>query len=474
MARFVNQLLDLRKLQSGKAAIHLSRVEVVSFVKSIGEYFLELAREKRIDFQVVSESPEIEAWLDLDKIETVIYNLVANAFKFTPEGKAIRINVSQQQNTIQIEVSDQGKGVPPHLLNQIFELFYEEPETNGRAVKGTGIGLALSKEMIALHGGSIAAHNNIDGGLTVTVILPVGKAPAQKTTPAFLEHAEATGEMLAGYQSNLPAPEETTGNGDPTLPLLLVVEDNADLQAFLKSQLITLYRVETAVDGEEGLAKALELQPDLILSDIMMPKMDGIQLLDKIKNTLATSHIPVILLTAKSAIESQIEGLEYGADYYITKPFRQDFLVAAIRNLINQRKKVLAAVMEGKKTLQLEPGEVTITSRDETFLQQIVAIVEEKMADADFNIDTVAETIAMGRTTFYRKFKGLTGLAPVEFVREMRLKRAKQYLDSGYGNISEIAYSVGFNNAKYFSTCFKAKFQVTPSDYLKQLGKENQ
>ncbi|WP_207514565.1 hybrid sensor histidine kinase/response regulator transcription factor [Longitalea luteola] len=473
MARFVNQLLDLRKLQSGKAIIHPSGVEVVSFVKSIGEYFLELAREKKIDFQIVSDTPVIDAWLDLDKVETVIYNLVANAFKFTPEGKAIRIHITllSQQNRIQIAVKDQGKGVPPHLLNKIFELFYEEQVTDGKPVKGTGIGLALSKEMITLHGGQIAASNNEDGGLTVTVTLPIGKAPVQKTTEAFLAQA-ATSDMLAGYQAPAVNGEATAASGT-NQPLLLVVEDNTDLQAFLKAQLSTGYRVEVAGNGEEGLAKALELQPDLILSDIMMPRMDGIQLLDKVKNTLATSHIPVILLTAKSAIESQIEGLTYGADYYITKPFRHDFLVAAIRNLINQRKKVLSSLLEGKKTVQLEPGEVTITSRDEIFLQQIVAIVEEKMADVDFNIDTVAETIAMGRTTFYRKFKGLTGLAPVEFVREMRLKRAKQYLDSGYGNISEVAYSVGFNNAKYFSTCFKAKFEVTPSEYIKQL-KEKQ
>jgi signal transduction histidine kinase/ligand-binding sensor domain-containing protein/DNA-binding response OmpR family regulator len=474
MARFVNQLLDLRKLQSGKASLHPAKVEVISFVKSIGEYFLELAKEKRINFQVVSESREIEAWLDLDKIETVIYNLVANAFKFTPEGKAIRIHVAQlaEHNKIQIEVSDQGTGVPPHLLDQIFELFYEEPVTNGKPVKGTGIGLALSKEMIALHGGTITARNNDEGGLTVTVTLQVGRDSTKKATPEFLAHDEAS-DMLAGYQQEPAAPAElapTTADG--SLPLLLVVEDNADLQAFLKSQLTQLYRVEIAENGEEGLAKALELQPDLVLSDIMMPKMDGIQLLDQLKNNLITSHIPVILLTAKSAVESQIEALDYGADYYITKPFRHDFLVAAIRNLINQRKKVLASLLEGKKTVELEPGEVTITSRDEAFLQQIVAIVEEKMADVDFNIDTVAETIAMGRTTFYRKFKGLTGLAPVEFVREMRLKRAKQYLDSGYGNISEIAYSAGFNNAKYFSTCFKGRFGVTPSEYVKQKDKE--
>jgi signal transduction histidine kinase/DNA-binding response OmpR family regulator len=468
MARFVNQLLDLRKLQSGKAGIHPSRVEVISFVRNIGEYFLELAKEKHIDFQIVSESKEIEAWLDLDKVETVIYNLVANAFKFTPEGKAIRVHVIQlsNHNKLQIEVSDQGQGVPPELLNQIFELFYEGSATHHKAMKGTGIGLALSKEMIALHGGSISARNNEAGGLTVTVMLPAGKAEASNTTAAYLQPAALATDLLR--DQSIAAIAATAPSPDTNQPLLLVVEDNTDLRAFLKAQFITHYRVEVAENGEEGLAKAIELQPDLVLSDIMMPKMNGIQLLDNLKNNLATSHIPVILLTAKSAVESQIEGLEYGADYYITKPFRQDFLEAAIRNLINQRKKVLAALLDNKKTTALEPGEISITSRDEAFLQQIVAIVEDKMTDAEFNIDTVAETVAMSRTTFYRKFKGLTGLAPVEFVREMRLKRAKQLLDAGAGNISEIAYSVGFNNAKYFSTCFKAKYAVTPSEYLKQ------
>ena len=461
MARFVNQLLDLRKLQSGKASIHSSRVEVISFVKSIGEYFLELAKEKRIDFQVVSESKAIEAWLDVDKIETVIYNLVANAFKFTPEGKAIRVQIKQlpDHNKLQIEVIDQGKGVPPELLNQIFELFYEGPTTNG--MKGTGIGLALSKEMINLHGGNITARNNEAGGLTVTVILPVGKAEAPITTLPY-ERSEVSNEAF------LPASPEPVVVQDGNKPLLVVVEDNTDLRAFLRAQFITHYRVEVAENGEEGLAKAIELQPDLVLSDIMMPKMNGIQLLDNLKNNLATSHIPVILLTAKSAVESQIEGLQYGADYYITKPFRQDFLEAAIRNLISKRQKILASLLENKKPVEGESTEVSITVRDEAFLQQIVAIVEEKMTDVDFNIDTVAETVAMSRTTFYRKFKGLTGLAPVEFVREMRLKRAKQLLDAGAGNISEIAYAVGFNNAKYFSTCFKAKYDVTPTEYVKQ------
>ncbi|HEX2629814.1 MAG TPA: helix-turn-helix domain-containing protein, partial [Chitinophagaceae bacterium] len=201
--------------------------------------------------------------------------------------------------------------------------------------------------------------------------------------------------------------------------------------------------------------------------DIMMPVMDGIQMLDHIKNDISTSHIPVVLLSAKYSIESQIEGLRYGADYYITKPFNSEFLLVSINNLLRQRKKLFESFVQQKKMPDLGPSPIVVTSKDEIFLKDVVAIVEEKMADPDFNIDTVAETVAMSRTTFYKKFKSLTGLAPVEFVRDMRLQRAKQYLDAGGNNISEVAYLSGFSNPKYFSTCFREKFNITPSEYLK-------
>jgi DNA-binding response OmpR family regulator/nitrogen-specific signal transduction histidine kinase len=470
MARFVNQLLDLRKLQSGKARLSVSRVEMVSFLESVSGYFTELAREKNIDFRVMSDVPEMEAWIDIEKVETVIYNLVSNAFKFTPEGKAITIRVRQltAQQAVQVEVCDQGAGVPADQLDLIFELFYEGEDAQEKHIKGTGIGLALSKEMITLHGGEIVAANNDSGGLTVTVTLPVGTGHSNSAEIAFTDTAETY--PVAGNAVAEPVLVSTTDANinDLQQPLILLVEDNTDLQRFLKSQLTASYRVAIAGNGEEGLHKALELQPDLILSDVMMPKMNGIQLLDQLKKNITTSHIPVILLTARSAVESQIEALNYGADYYITKPFKHDFLVAVIRSLIHQRQKVLEALLAGKKTIQLEPGDIQITSQDEQFLQKIVRIIEDKMADAEFNIDTVAEAISMSRTSFYKKFKSLTGLAPVEFVREMRLKRACQYLDAGYGNVSEIAYTVGFSNARYFSTCFKARFGVTPTEYVKQ------
>ena len=211
--------------------------------------------------------------------------------------------------------------------------------------------------------------------------------------------------------------------------------------------------------------------PDLILSDIMMPVVDGIQLLDKIKNDINTSHIPVVLLSAKHSIESRIEGLRYGADCYITKPFHNEFLIASIDNLLKQRKKMFETLMSKKPATELSPSPIVVTSGDELFLKDVIKVVEEKMTDPGFNMEAVAESLNMSRSAFYKKFKSLTGLTTVEFVRDMRLQRAKQYLDGGSTNISEVAYWSGFNNPKYFSTCFREKYGVSPSDYLKSQGK---
>jgi len=470
MARFINQLLDLRKVQSGKAKLHYSQVDIVLFVKEIGEYFNELAREKHITLNVNSQAGFIYACIDADKIETVMYNLISNAYKFTPEGKEININIKSdpQNETITLEVADQGSGVAAAELKEIFELYYESDHKKSGYIKGTGIGLALSKELVALHSGTISAKNNTSGGLSVSVSLPLIKTPTGETAmdtppihhlfPEFAEHREL-------YEQTFAVPANA--------PTLLLVEDNTDMREFLTEKLRAIYRVEVAENGEEGLKKALKHAPDIVVSDVMMPKMDGIQLLDKLKNTPSTSHVPVILLSAKSAIESQIEGIQYGADHYITKPFNNEFFLAAIASVLALRKKLAESLMNGKRSIELAPGDIIITSKDEQFLKRVIQIVEEKMADADFNIDTVAAMVNMGRTSFFGKFKSLTQMAPVEFVREMRLKRAKQYFDAGTANsanITEVAYTVGFNNAKYFSTCFKAKYNVSPSDYLKARG----
>jgi signal transduction histidine kinase/DNA-binding response OmpR family regulator len=469
MTRFINQLLDLRKVQSGKAKLNCSLIDVVAFVKDIGAYFNELAREKNILLNVVSDPAIIYAWLDADKIETVLYNLISNAYKFTPEGKAITVSITTKASdgALLIEVTDQGKGVRPNELQDIFELYYEGAPGKGEQLKGTGIGLALSRELVELHQGGITARNNEAGGLTVSITLPASRPFAGDVAADLLQDNSALADAPEDTVIPGPVVSALSGAHRAHTPLVLLVEDNPDMRTFLKTQLSAMYRVEVAENGEDGLCKAQRILPDMVISDIMMPGLNGVQMLDKLKNDLATSHIPVVLLSAKSAIESQIEGIKYGADYYITKPFNNEFLLAAIANILNRRKQIAEGLINGKKLIELNPGEITITSKDETFLKRVLEIVEEKMADADFNIDTVAGMVNMGRTAFYSKFKSLTQIAPVEFVRDMRLKRAKQYFDAGLENIAEVGYTVGFNNSKYFSTCFKAKYQLSPSDYLK-------
>ncbi|BAV07349.1 DNA-binding response regulator, AraC family [Filimonas lacunae] len=470
MNRFINQLLELRKLESGKAQLQVAQVALPEFVKNITSFFLEMIREKQIHLEIIADVGSLYCWCDKDKMETAFYNVLANACKYTRECGHIVIRLQQQEQNMLIEVMDEGGGVEEGELPYLFDLFYAGKGSHKTGVKGTGIGLALTREIIELHGGSITACNR-GGGLAVTIMLPIVVAASKKAGISYVQepaemHDNAIPDIVADPLLHEPAAQ---GQGrHPEQPLLLIVEDNSDLRAFIQSLLSPFYRIALAENGREGCRIALELMPDLVISDIMMPEMDGIQMLDYLKKNMVTSHIPVILLTAKSAVESQIEGLEYGADYYIGKPFQNDFLMAAIRSLVRQRKLMLKHLVNGKENIRLEPGTLQVTSQDAKFLKQVTEVVEEKMADESFDIDTVAVSIGMGRTTFYKKFKGLTGMAPVEFVREMRLKRAQQYFDAGYGNVSEVAYAVGFNNAKYFSTCFKARYQVAPTEYLKQ------
>lgn len=467
MNHFVNQLLQLRKLESGNTPLLLSRVHLPALLQHTSAYFTEKAGAKNIHLHLHTAPDSTEVWLDADKMETVLYNLLANALKFTPAGKQITVSARQHTDgTTVLEVADEGCGVPQDKLPQIFNLFYESNTANQSDTAGTGIGLAIAREITALHNGSIQAWNNTSGGLTVQLHLPPLQPPAATSGAVPVHTAPATHAA--------PPPPEADSTPDENLPLLLLVEDNTELRSFIKSQLTPFYRVATADNGKTGWEKTCLLLPDLVLSDIMMPEMNGIAMLEQIKNNVSTSHIPVILLTARNAVESQIEGMENGADYYIAKPFQPALLLAAIRNQLRQRKILLQQLLTNQPPFTIAPDMPQVTSQDQQFLQKLKQIVEEKMSEENFDIDTAAEAIGMGRTTFYKKIKALTGLAPVEFVREMRLKRAQQYMDAGYGNISEVAYAVGFSNAKYFSTCFKTRFQLTPSEYLKQQAARTQ
>lgn len=471
MVQFINQLLDLRKSQSGKTQLRVSRIDLVSFVQNISRFFTEAAREKEIMIDIVADEEYLYVWADAEKMDTVLYNVISNALKFSPErGKiSIRLGKGAIADEVNIIISDEGPGVPQEKLEDIFELYYEGGNVNDGNYKGTGIGLALSKELIKAHKGKIIASNNEKCGLSVTIMLPGGKTHFSSVNTVIIDDPEvpinvdkAIAELL--YPGGVPF---ATQCADASAPLLLLVEDNPDLQIFLQAQLSEFYKVELADNGQEGLEMAQKLSPDLIISDIMMPRMNGIEMLDKLKHETSTSHIPVVLLSARTSIESQIEALKYGADYYITKPFHNQFLLQAVSTLLEKRKKLFEIFVDQKKIIQLEPGELVITHKDEQFLKEVVRIVEERMVDTNFNIDAVAAQLGMGRSTFFKKFKSLTNIPPVEFVRDIRLKRGKQYLDAGETNISVVAYAVGFSNGKYFSTCFREKFGLSPTEYLK-------
>jgi len=470
MVRFVNQLLDFRKLQNGKTRLKIAEVDLVAVVQNTITYFTELAHEKNINLSFKPPMPFFYVWIDDEKIDIVVYNLLANAFKYTPEGKNITVLLEPVTATghVNIKIIDEGTGVPDDKLKEIFELYYEASNNQAHHTKGTGIGLAFSKELVAAHHGSITAANNEGEGMTFTVQLKTGKLHFQNNEADFVP-SPAENTIMPGANLSVPVPflAITEEQSETSKPLVLIVEDNNELRKFLGSQLSAHYRVETAADGAIGLQKAIELVPELIISDVMMPNMNGIEMLDAIKHHITTSHIPVVLLTAKSSVEHQMEGMRYGADFYVTKPFNTDYVLVLVESLIRQRRQLFDTFLGNKNLVQLSPGEILITSKDEQLLKQVIETVENGMADPAFNIDDVASGIGLGRSTFYKKLKSLTGLAPVEFVKEMRLKRARQIIDSGEYTIAEISYMVGFSSSGYFSTCFKEKYNQTPSQYLK-------
>lgn len=475
MIRFINQLLDFRKMQSDKMQLHISKTDVLALVRDVCHHFTGMAEEKNITFNVCPPGQEVYAWVDEEKIDIIIYNLLSNAFKFTPANASISVTLTHIEETdeIELQVIDEGTGVPADKLEEIFEIYYEGNSPAESHLKGTGIGLALARDLALSHQGKLWAQNNTNRGMTFILRLKCNKAHF-KMDEVIFEDSVQKPEFLTLSSPGIVQELAVNTIRDMQTPTVLIVEDNPELRSFLSVKLEEVYQIRTAIDGLEGLNAAITLLPDLIISDVMMPNMDGIQMLDQLKQDVRTSHIPVILLTAKSSIESQIDGLKYGADLYITKPFHTDFVLASVESLIRSRKKLFEQLTNAldKRIINLNPDEVVITSKDEAFLKQTIKIVEDGLNNTEFNIEDVAVAVGMGRTTFYKKLKSLTGFSPVEFVRDMRLKRARQLLDEGTLTVSEIGYLVGFNSLPYFSTCFKEKFGKSPSEYMKKIKKD--
>jgi len=461
LLRLVNQLLDFRKIQSNKMELDLTSVDVVAFTQNVCRNFEELAHEKNIRFKVRCSPTPTMAFLDVEKMDSVIFNLLSNAFKFTPDGGSIEVSVHElaEGNTVSIEIIDSGIGIPKEQEESLFKVFASHHHAGPKQYSGTGIGLALSKELIQLHDGALNYRPNPDGGAIFEIVLKTGLEnlnPDQKIESLHPEPSEET----AINPSN-EAPKIIRHR-----PTILVVEDNEELRTFLHLQLADEFGIEEAANGHEGLKKALRLQPDLILTDVMMPVMDGIQMLDKIKNNFETSHIPVVLLTAKSSVESKIEGLQYGADAYMTKPFNSKQLKAQLNNLLHQRV-VLRESFANHTHESEEKSVVALTNRDSAFLNQVREIIEANLFNSDFRIEDFYKPIGMGRSKFFDKIKGLTGLSPIDFVKEYRLNKAVSLLKNGDCNVSEASYLSGFTDAGYFSKCFKERFGINPSEVVR-------
>ena len=522
MLRMINQILDFRKIQNQKMRLKIQQTSIRQLVADTCANFNKEAYDKHITFtindKIVNDKIVNDLWLDRDKTDTILYNLLSNAFKYTDEGGTITVTIGQREDYCTVTVADTGVGIPKDKRSLLFERFASQNEIHGNQTKtGTGIGLNLVKDLVDLHHGFIEVESEPGKGSAFTVLFPLGKDHFAEDPVDFIIDDSA-------LQAELSSPPETggvprRGEGVDNLstpisstPTILIVDDNDDMCAFLSSILSPTYHVVTAHNGVEALSLLSpssmtftltpsasdasspsplaegrgeasspplnrggregfgEASPSLIVSDLMMPNMDGLELTNILKNDPATSHIPIILLTAKSAIESRLQALKYGADDYITKPFSPEYLLARIDNILRQREQLRATYRARLLSLQPQPkGE---SNPDETFLAHLLDYMEHNMDNSALTVDDVVSEMALGRTVFFNKLKGLTGLSPVEFIREIRIKRAAQLLRSGQYNVTEITYMVGMNDSRYFAKCFKAAYGMTPTDYRKSLSQE--
>lgn len=455
LLNMVNQLLDLSKIDEGSLKLSPTEGDVYKCLRAAASSFNSHAAQRNMDYRV--EIPSIMLWasFDRDKLENIVYNLLGNAFKFSSDSSKISFIAQYTEYGLQIKVSDAGKGIPADKLPFVFDRFYQVDSGNTREKGGSGIGLSLSKDLVELMDGTITVSSEMSQGTSFTVQLPIQEI---KTRQKKTVENNPRIEKLA-----IKKPFTLTKTDKRNLPNILLVEDNADMRRFITEQLTQFYKVTTAVNGEVGLKKAITDSPDLIITDLMMPKMDGIELCKKLKTDLHTSHIPVIMLTAKAGQENKIEGLETGADDYLTKPFDGKELLVRAKNLIEQRQKLRA--LFSNRELTVDPKKITVTSIDQKFLGQVLELLETNFSDPDFGMSQMQNDLAMSKTQLHRKLKALTNEAPGELLRNFRLKRAAQLLSQKEDSVTQIAYKVGFNNLSYFAKCFKELYGVVPSAY---------
>lgn len=464
----INQILDFRKLQNNKMQLNIEELNFGEFVTNCSRNFIEMAHSKNLNLFIDNKSGDAMIWADPERLESIIQNLISNAIKYSPSGKNIIVRTESKNDKVLLSVIDEGIGIPQEKIGFIFERFFSNSTLKSILQKSTGIGLDLVKKMVELHHAEIEVESQTGVGTTFTVTFKTGKLHFEndfnittferKQTVEAIENKEVVVELDAHDNHN---------------PLILIVEDNDELRHYLSLSLKNNYRVAEASNGKKAWSKIEAIQPDIIIADLRMPEMDGMELTKIIRNDSRTSHIPVILLTAVTDLDSKMEGLKIGADDYITKPFNSAFLLTRIENLLVQRKKLQhyyrSQISLSENATQVPPTE--IRSNENIFINKLMKLMNENIENFDLNIDLLASEFNMSRTIFFTKLKSLTGLSPVEFIREVRLQRAVEIMKNADLSVSEISYRVGIEDPRYFSRIFKLKFGETPTDYRHKILK---
>lgn len=458
LLKLVNELLDFRKVETGNMKLCITQNDIVNLARNVYRSFLELANEKHITLQFDSDSEKIELYFDKDQLEKVLYNLFSNAFKFTPDGGKITCSIKQDSDTVELSVTDNGKGIDSINQKKIFRRFYQ---VDSISKTGTGIGLAYSKSIVELHKGTIDVESApINGKMSTTFYIRLKTGKNHFDTSQLI--LDDNTEKAITLQPESMQTELAEGSA-ARKATILIVEDNTELRTFMQESLQNTYHILQAEDGEQGWKIAVENIPDLIISDIMMPESDGLELVKQIKNDERTSHIPFIFLTARTGYEHLVEGLETGADLYLTKPFSLKVLELNIHNLLTTLE-----IMREKFTRRLiyEPSQMVIDSPDEKFFRKVLNIIEDNISNPDFDIPMLAVEVGMSQPVLYKKIRALSDMSVNDFIKSIRLKKAAWLLRQHQYGVADVAYMVGFNDRKYFSKEFKKVFDKNPTEYM--------
>ena len=454
----INQILDFRKLESSKTQLNIKKTDLKIFFKELCIPFYQYAEEKNIRFQLSVPNNCDIGWIDPNKLEIIIYNVLSNAFKHTKDKIDVNIDLDEKDERLIIKVKDNGKGIKEDEIKKIFEDFYQVND-NRDLSSGTGIGLAITKNLVDIHRGSISVKSEPHIYTIFKITIPIVKSFYHDNEIVITNPKQV---FVDDSKKSQVLTKQINDDSTKKKPILLIIEDHFEIRNLIKSNFINDFNVVTANDGLEGKEKAFKIIPDIIISDVMMPKINGLELCKTIKTDTRTSHIPIILLTARGSNTFKIEGYEYGADDYITKPFNIDILYVRTKNLISSRQKLSEKF---KKESLIKPEEIAINSIDEIFINKVINIIEENISNSKFSVADFASNISMSHSVLYRKILALTGLTVTEFMKSIRLTKAEQLIQNGNYTMNEISDMTGFSNASYFSTCFKKKHGFPPSEY---------